>query len=114
MHRVTVVCQFVCLFVECKQRCRIDFDYVGGTVDLWRLPAGIHNPIGWLTSNTNVHTYIHPSYTLYQSEAPPRYEDVIQHGSTELDTILDDQYHGSIHIHGTIISPLPSYQSVNQ
>ena len=52
------------------------------------------------------------SGTLYQSDAPPRYEDVTQLQSTELDTILDDQYHGSIHTLGTIISPPPSYQSV--
>ena len=51
------------------------------------------------------------SSTLYQSEAPPRYEDVVQAKSTELDEGLDDQCdHGSIHhIHRTK-SPPPNYQ----
>ena len=52
------------------------------------------------------------SSTLYQSEAPPRYEDVIQAKNTELDKILDNQCHGSIHVHSTK-SPPPSYQCVH-
>ena len=31
------------------------------------------------------------SSTLYQSEAPPRYEDVVQAKSAELDEVLDNQ-----------------------
>ena len=53
------------------------------------------------------------SSTLYQSEAPPRYEDVVQAKSTELDEVLDNQYdHGTIrhNIRHSAKSPPPNYQ----
>jgi hypothetical protein len=56
------------------------------------------------------------SSTLYQSEAPPRYEDVIQIESpdSEVDELLDDQHdHGSIHHIRSSRSPPPNYQCIN-
>ena len=52
------------------------------------------------------------SSTLYQSEAPPRYEDVVQAKNTELDKILNNQNHGCIRVHSTK-SPPPDYQCIN-
>lgn len=53
------------------------------------------------------------SSMLYQSEAPPRYEDVIQLKSTELDKILNNDQHQSTTRDSK--SPPPNYQchSVN-
>ena len=50
------------------------------------------------------------SSTLHQSEAPPRYEDVVQLKSSELDRTLKDQCHGTTH---DSKSPPPSYKCVN-
>ena len=54
--------------------------------------------------------------TLYQSEAPPKYEDVVQLKSTELDEILlvhGDQHCGPMHHKHSAKSPPPSYQCVD-